>query len=177
MNLLTRQSLKKKSEIKKLRQLKYPKVLIKKILDSRGEGDTKNLPLYSVFIITKDVNNLDQELFLVFNGKVDFGELYEKIKKIVSNPSLSRFGVKSKILAYSKEDFIKIYQNDPEFNLHNLWLYKKGITNVFERSISLSEWINDFQTELEDEKIPPIISNIKIDIPTDEEKKRLTRFL
>jgi len=177
LNLLTRQSLKKKSEIKKLRQLKYPKVLIKKILDSRGEGDTKNLPLYSVFIITKDVNNLDQELFLVFNGKVDFGELYEKIKKIVSNPSLSRFGVKSKILAYSKEDFIKVYQNDPKFNLHNLWLYKKGITNVFERSISLSEWINDFQTELEDEKIPPIISNIKIDIPTDEEKKRLTRFL
>jgi DNA modification methylase len=174
---LSRQRLRKKDQIKKLRLVKYPKTLINEILKLRNKEDLNSFPLHSVFAISQNFDEMKEDIFLIFDKEIDTSKLNEDIEKLSKRYPLSKFGIDAKISIYNKKEFIENYNKFPLFNESDFWLYTKGVTNAFEKPITISEWINNFQTKWFDKKSPPIISNLKVNVLFNEDKNKLTRFL
>jgi len=164
LNLLVKQRSKKKDEIKKLRQVKYPKTLLNEILKLRNERTLENFPLYTIFSISKYLNEMKQDIFLVFDGEINFEKLNKDVKTIIKKPPLSKFGINVNVSAFKKDDFIQKNKNNTLFNGSSLYLYTNGITNIPKKSINFSNWVNNFKEDWLNQRYPPIISNIKVNI-------------
>lgn len=171
MNLRYRKRIKKIEGIKKLRQVKYPKTLIDRLLKLYEQNNLDEFPIHSIFAISKkfsrDKNKskfkfMKEDVYLIFDKEIDTEILNQAILQVSTRPPLSKFGIDATIYILNKKEFIKKHKMEQLFDDLNLWLYVKGITNIFEKQITFSEWKNNFQNEWMDEKYPPIISNIKV---------------
>jgi len=167
------------SKILKLRQLKYPKTLVKELLKNRKEKDLTNLPINSVFIFPKDISNneynkkhkfIGSNIYLIFESEINKDELNNEIKKISNKPPLSKFGISSDVYICQKDKFYKKKMN-PE-NLAEIWIYANGITNLATQKIDFNKWNIMSDSEIWasyfKNDCPPILSSIYINQPIPE---------
>lgn len=168
------------TQIEKLRQLKFPKTLVRRlVLDKEwSEGD---LHLNSIFALensTEEVEFEDEHKFLsvdlhiITDNGFSVQKLQEDIEDVVSQPPLSKFGVKPFVEIHKTKEFKQGRSKELEDDL--LWLYTEGKFNKYQNPYSTHDWRNDCQTEKWQDYfkngVPPIISDIKInqDVPEED---------
>ena len=156
--------------IKKLRLVKFPKTIVRQLLQKELINPF-NQEIETIFAISdpevKTTLKLSSYKFLkediiVITKNIDSTKLKESIDQIINKAPLSKFGIEPQIFLERKKEFVK--NRTQLFGELKLWLYSQGIVNKFNRSISLSEWVNadeiDFLKEHICRGVPPIISNI-----------------
>ncbi|MFB6225343.1 MAG: site-specific DNA-methyltransferase, partial [Candidatus Paceibacteria bacterium] len=159
-------------QIKKLRCLKFPKSLIRRLVLDK-EWEESDLHLNSIFALKNgdgkeeiegDHKFLSLDLYIVINNGVDREELIEDIEYLVEKPPLSKFGIQSTIQIYDTETF----EDEVEdlINKEELWLYSDGKVHKFDKEYSEEEWKEEIHQnkwkEMFRNGVPPIISNIKV---------------
>jgi len=163
------------NEIKKLRCLKYPKILVEELFKLYKQNDLGRFSINTIFAITrKNVNSrsshkskiLKEDIYLIFDknkdGDIEF--LSPVITGLKNRAPLSGFGIDANISILNKKEFIKRRE---ENNIPpNLYLYPRGITHYTSRRISFNDWIKESESEHwklnHQNHIPPILSNIMI---------------
>ena len=162
--------------IHKLRLTKYPITLVKQLY-LRGLVKEDDFPINTIFAIKRIFNSkqlkmpdrwrfLKEDVYLVFENDVPEKNLHESISRLSSKPPLSKFGIEPKFYLMSRDAFIQQETHSPSFNHKHLWLYQKGIMNVFHIRLELENW-KDLSEEGSWEgyfrnKIPPVMSNVKV---------------
>lgn len=165
--------------IQKLRLTKYPRTLVKQLY-LRGLVRDDDFPINTIFAIKRRFNQNEQkvpnkwrflreDVYLVFDTDVQEQNLYDSISKISSRPPLSKFGIEPKFYLLSQGAFIQQESHSPSFDHKRLWLYQKGMMNVFHKRLEFEEWKNlsgegDWKLRFKN-KIPPVISNVKVNQP------------
>jgi len=158
----------------KLRQLKYPKVLFKELLKSAVSREALSsilsILVFSVPFESEEIKKkhlfIKEYLYIVLENSKSQDILQKEIEKISAKPPLSKFGILSIIDLFQVENFRERAKKDPIFIDSNLWLYSDGLTHKYKESITYPEWIEKIKTIRcnPENTIPPIISNIEINI-------------
>jgi len=161
-----------KNEIIKLRQLKYPKLLIKELNKSSINKEVSSsiitvIAVSAPFIPdenTKKHQFINENIYIITRNDLLNNEISDEIYKATSKPPLSKFGIipKFEILSFNtfKETKIEYFN----FSCSNLWLYSGGTVHKYSKPISFQE-ILDVIADCKEKylgEIPPIISNIKV---------------
>lgn len=165
--------------INKLRLTKYPRTLAKQLY-LKGLVREDDFPINTIFGIKRKFNPnelkapnkwrfLREDIYLVFETDVHERDLYESISRLSSRPPLSKFGIEPKFYLMSRDALKEQERQSPSFNHKRLWLYRKGIMNVFYMRLEFEKW-KDLSKEQSwkmhfKNKIPPIISNVKVNQP------------
>lgn len=180
LGLLTQRRYSLAKKIKNLRQIKYPKSLIREIAKGTIKGEYENFPiddLNSIFAISRNSNGnnsndkfkfMEEDICLIFESMVNENLLLEIVNEICEKYPLSKFGIKPTFYFFTINDFIREQEQNNLINEKKLWLYSRGLVNKYDKPITLDEWKticyddswkNDFKN-----KLPPIISNIRVNI-------------
>jgi len=168
----------KKKDIEKiiiqLRQLKYPKLLIKELKKNSLSHEVLSSILtifaFSMHFDPEEIKErhlfIKEQLFIVMENDKDLDILKEKIGKVSTKPPLSKFGIHSKIDVCQFKEFIERTKKDPIFTDSELWLYSDGITHKYKQRITIPDWIQRINgiEDNSEKSLPPIISNIRINI-------------
>ena len=166
-------------EIWKLRQLKFPKVLVKKLLREKGymvsreeNPAAKVLRPTSVFVIPRELDTQDAdrykimrtEFVLVFDSDHP-AELRQDIRELLAKPPLSKFGIVADTKTMTREVFLSYAENEQSLK-EKLWLYAKGIFYRYDSGLTLKEWqvlsSGEGWKSFYKNGIPPIVSPIKL---------------
>lgn len=156
--------------IEKLRQVKYPKTLVRR-LESKTHVDLQKMGLNTIFVVAKpktktvfDINNLkllNIDCYVVFNRKVKSKNIMDKICKVASNPPLSKFGINPKFFIIERKDAMKRLKGNGRF-----FLYTKGATYYYDRPMLLEDWWEESSSadwkKLFFNGLPPIMSSVAI---------------
>jgi len=172
-----------KETIYKLRALKYPKALVKRIRNLHSK-DLINFKNDIKLILAFDEELTEEEKNDSKIGKVKYTFILgnestlEEAKLIINNilskPPFTKYGLQIQFDVKSIEEM----ENYVNYIDHELYSYERGCTNSYSRVVNLSEIGTIPYFQLFDKDIPPIISNIKIheddyaDIERIEYKKR-----
>lgn len=161
--------------IEKLRKVKYPKTLIKKLAEATHLTNFVMSKLNTVFAISRSFDNnkindkhkfLKEDIYLVFDGKMDFDKLKNSIDIIIRKKPLSKYGIIANFFLNTIDNFIEIFEKENLFDPKKLWVYARGLTNLHEGSIAFDEWkencIKEEWHSYFKNGIPPIISNIQV---------------
>jgi len=164
--------------IKKLRLNKLPKALIRELLRNKTwNADSKWIN--TVFVVAKKLTRNDllslpktkfmtEDIYLISNFPIDSEFIEEQIDKAISNPPLSKFGIKPSVYILSMDEFLQ--KKAKELKSSEFWLYS-GVVSKFSKKITFSEWcLENKKPEWSDyyEKgVPPIVSNVMVsqDVP------------
>lgn len=165
--------------INKLRLTKYPRMLVKQLY-LKGLVKEADFPINTVFAIKRKFNPneltapnkwrfLKEDVYLVFETDVQEKNFHDNILRLSSGPPLSKFGIEPKFYVMSRDAFIEQERHSPSFNHKRLWLYRKGMMNVFHIHLEFEKW-KDLSGEESwkmhfKNKIPPVISNVKVNQP------------
>lgn len=135
-----------KQQIEKLRRLKFPKTMVRRLILDKDWSEDK-LELNTIFVLKKDksAKNIEGEhkfmeidLILVTNDGFNQEKLKKDIKDLVSQPPLSKFGIKPNIHIHNRENFAK---DQSEFlEGKSLWLYTNGRFYKFKASYDIEKW-------------------------------------
>lgn len=165
LKLMERKRKKFEVTIKNLRQLKYPKELVKRSLKN-GAFDGINSKLNTVFVIGKESRYglLIPDIYLIFDDKIDKKLLLSHFSLLCGKPPLSKYGIKPSFNIYTKKYLV---ENREKLSItENLFLYSEGRTNYYEQKIAFSEWAKLSEEDSWNNhfmgKIPPILSNIRV---------------
>jgi len=154
-----------KVAIRKLRQLKYPKEVVKggaKSAIFEGIGSRLN----TIFVIGKESKDHKPtpDIYFVFDSKVDRKVLSSNLGLLRSKPPLSLYGINPRFKIYTRGTVIKTKKK--LFEPENLFLYSRGTTHYYKQNITFSQWAKLSNEEVWEEHykdgVPPILSNIGI---------------
>lgn len=142
--------------IKILRQLKYPKVLIKSA-QKKGILDIDSIRFV---LILGNNNSLAPQIIFVLNNAINEQKLKNEFELIISRPPLSKYGLTPKIEIGGKDNFTNLFET---YQGKSLFIYEDGNThyykkyragsNVFEKD-SISPTIKN--------RFPIIVSNLGV---------------
>jgi len=167
--------------IKRLRLVKYPKALVRRLYIQKLIEPQK-FPINTIFAISREFSQeelerkdrfkfLKEDLYLVFNFGSHLGraKLYEHIESVASRPPLSKFGIASNFHLLTRDRFIKEQKLNPYFDWNKLWFYVRGVMNMNEKSITFDEWQQESSNpewkQYFKNGVPPVVSNIEVNQP------------
>ncbi|NQT80785.1 MAG: site-specific DNA-methyltransferase [Candidatus Aminicenantes bacterium] len=161
-----RESTQFSSKIKILRQLKYPKILIRKAV-KKGLLDLSSTKYVFLF---GDKKNMSAKIFLFIDDYPDYTNLNKKLESIMSRPPLSKYGFNPNVQIKSKTD-VKNYLKNNENNI--FFIYEEGNTHYYKRKISLQKLLNEYEylVSSKEYKFPHIISNLGVRISQKEQNE------
>jgi len=150
------------SMIRVLRQLKYPKMLIKH-LNKKG---ILNLASINYIFLIGDKKGMSPTIFFVLEDKFYYSfKLNEEFKLVMSQPPLSKFGLDPIIKVIYKDEYKEFYR---DFKQKFVFIYEDGNTHYYKLRMHFSKWSSEYanttQSKLKKMKFPPIISNMGIRI-------------
>lgn len=162
--------------IKRLRLLKYPKTLVRRL---QLQGIThKELPINSIFVIanapakqnSKSSSNkfhfLNEDIFLLLERDVNRKKLIKEIQPVMSKPPLSKFGISANLSFFTREEFLTMFNKKPLFDENQLWMYVRGTFFMFHSKTSLERWKQEsklaYWRDYFRNGVPPILSNIRV---------------
>ena len=156
------------NKIKKLRQLKYPKVLIRKVF---GKKLSNHFPI-ATFAISrnphdeKDNNKfkfMKEDIYLVFEHAIDKKAIELAINSASSSRPLSKFGIIANPHILTLEEFSKTQTMNPYFDCAKLWLYLNGRVHKFNKVVNFDNWKKHcFEWRASSKFMTPILSNIEV---------------
>jgi len=168
-----------KSQIKKLRRLKFPKTLVRRLILDKDWSE-EELHLNAIFVLQNDKDEikfdddhkfLSIDLRIVTDNGFSLSDFEQDIEEAVSQPPLSKFGINPVVDIHNTDDFPG---ECPDLEEESLWLYSRGKVNKYHSSFSLDEWREQCTEEDWEDHfrngVPPIISDIKVnqEVPEDE---------
>jgi DNA modification methylase len=160
--------------IKNLRQVKYPKSLMRELYRRKILISSSRL-VDTIFALSRKLPNRNlakisvnkfmfEDIFLILKNHVETDFLRKQILEVISRPPLSKFGIESRVFLQTRDEFL-LNQKNTLAKL-KMWLYTFGVVHKFERTVTLSEWISQ---NIEPQRkmylkefMPPIISNIRV---------------
>lgn len=161
--------------IKKLRQVKFPKAVVKELIRRKPAWIHDAFLMNTVFAIsnksfTKTNNErhkfMRETLYLIFERKINKEQIFTDLNKILGKPPLSKYGILAEVKVVTRKDFIKIENVRKSLLNRQLWLYTNGITHKYARRVTFKDWFTMSNTpawrSYYNNKVPPIISNIKV---------------
>jgi len=144
------------STIRILRQLKYPKVLIKSAQNKR----ILNPDSISFVLILGNKNSSVPQMIFILNDDTNEQKLRQEFELIASRPPLSKYGLTPRIEIGKKENFKEIFE---KYQSKFLFIYEDGNTHVFKKyRLGLSVLENDALTSATKNKFPTIVSNLSV---------------
>lgn len=167
--------------IKRLRLVKYPKTLVRRLYIAKLI-EPHEFPINTIFGISRECNRdelekpdrfrfLKENLYLVFDSSspIDKTKLHKHIHTVASKPPLSKFGIVSEHHLLTRDEFIKEQRFSRYFDWPELWLYVRGVMNMYQSPITFDEWKHRSSKsgwkECFKNGIPPVISNIEVKQP------------
>ena len=180
--------------IKKLRVVKYPKALVRRLYIAKLI-EPHEFPINTIFAISRAFNKdqlekldrfkfLNEDLYLVFdsNSHIDKAKLHEHIQLVTSKPPISKFGIVSEFHLLTRDEFFEKQRLTPYFDWTKLWLYVRGVMNMYDRSITFDEWQHQSDKsgwkEYFRNNVPPVISNVRVKQPVIRTwKPKVKRFI
>jgi hypothetical protein len=157
--------------IHNLRQLKYPKTIVRRLINDKG-WDEEELSLNTIFAIPTDKQPegkhkiLTQKVIIVHENGFNEDKLVSDIEDVAENPPVSKFGVESELEIIHRDDVNGELKDqfEDEFYLYSdgqFWDYEKKIGyekwKTASRDMTPSSWKKHFRNG-----VPPIVSPIKI---------------
>ena len=164
--------------IKRLRLVKYPKTLVRRLYLAKLI-EPREFPINTIFAISREFNSdklekpdrfrfLKEDLYVVFdsNSPIDKTKFHKCIQAVVSKPPLSKFGIVSDHHLLTRDEFITEQRSSQYFDWQELWLYVRGVMNMYHNSITFDKWHHQSDKrgwkEYFKNNVPPVISNIKV---------------
>jgi DNA modification methylase len=161
--------------VKKLRQVKFPKAVLKELLKKRGVQDDDAFFLNTIFAISEEfpvkTNNdkhkfMKEILYLVIENKIDKQQIISDLNEILRKPPLSKYGILAEVRVITVEDFVKTDKIKASLVRRQLWLYANGVMHKYTRSITFKNWLTMSMTpawrSYYGNNVPPVISNIRV---------------
>ena len=161
--------------IKKLRQVKFPKTVIKELLRQKPAWAHDGFPVNTVFAIsnrspTKTNNErhkfMKETLYLVFEHEIDKGQVITDLNEILRRPPLSKYGILAEVKIVTRKAFAKMREVRTSLVNQQLWLYANGIMHKYSRGITIKDWFHLSGTptwrSYYGNNVPPVISNIEV---------------
>jgi DNA modification methylase len=159
-----------RKRIVRLRLTKYPVLLLKKLVAYGPQSKA----ISTVFAISgrplKTKGNFksrfQEDIYLILTSEKHKEALNEFACREMTKPPLSKFGIDAKLRLMTIEEFIEKETKSPSFDHENLWLYAKGVTNMFVESLDFKKWVGLIETgqwikKLE-RSLPPLVTDVKI---------------
>ncbi len=159
-------------DVRRLRQLKFPKTLVKRLFQKKGYTNETFCP-NSVFVIPREMGSdstdkykiMRAEFVLVFDSPYE-SKLEGDIDDLISRPPLSKFGIVAKTTLMLRSEFKEFAEGETSISDKQLWLYAKGVTHRYDSGLSLKEWLTlslgDGWKAYHKNGIPPVVSPIKV---------------
>lgn len=165
-----------------LRQTKYARELLRTMADELGLSSPSQLDVHTTFLVSRELGYQSVEDDI--HGHIDIVLLVdkettarqaldydEKAEEVTTIQPCSGFGIRARTLVLTADEFISEIASETYTHLpEELFIYKDGRHYVYSESISYEEWrkLNDgsdlWTEHYSDDEIPPIISNIGIEI-------------
>lgn len=156
------------NKIKKLRQLKYPKVLIRKVF---GKKLSNHFPT-AAFAISRDLSDeennekfkfMKEDIYLIFEHGTNEKAIELEIEAVTSKRPLSKFGIIANPHIMTLEELLEKHPVNPFFDGNKLWLYLNGRVHKFSKAISFDEWEKHcLEWRASSKFMIPILSNIEV---------------
>ena len=156
------------NRIKKLRQLKYPKVLIRKVF---GKKLSNQSPI-AAFAVSRDLSDeennskfkfMKEDIYLVFEHDINEKAIKLEIEAVTSKRPLSKFGIIANPHILTLDEFLKKQTLNPSFDGTQLWLYLNGRVRKFSKAVSFDEWKKHcLEWRTSSKFMIPILSNIEV---------------
>jgi DNA modification methylase len=145
--------------IKILRQLKYPKLLLKYAI-KKGILDFDSV---RYIFLRNDKKSMRPKIFFIFKNNSYSLDLSSQFEEIMSRPPLSKFGIAPRIEIIKGSNLMKFLE---ETFTKTLFIYDNGVTHSYKHKISLSKWVEQnekaMKKELRNKIFPQIISDTGI---------------
>ncbi|MDL0122390.1 DNA-methyltransferase [Halobacterium salinarum] len=164
-----------------LRQTKYARELIRTLSGELGLSSPSQLDIHSVFLVSRELGY--QTVGEDVHGQVDVLlivdeettarnalEYHESAEEATTLQPCSGFGMQARPIVLTTQEFLTemnegTYTHLPE----NLYVYKDGRHYVYAEEITFSDWAEmnqsaEWAQRFADDKLPPIVSNIGIDV-------------
>lgn len=176
------------SKIHRLRLLKYPKVLVKRLNNELKDQDIKEIPIPKVIIAIKKKFNSDDirkshhflkiNIFMIYKNLDDVirEEIKDLANEVINRKPLSKYGILSKVIIKDESELVKLQNELGIKKKTRLFIYLSGNTHKYFCSKNFENWMGlirkEIWIEFQDRSVPPILSNIKIkqDLPISEDK-------
>ena len=165
-------------QIEKLRRLKFPKTLIRRLILDKGWTEDE-LHLNTIFALQNDEDNIefdDQHKFLSIDLRIvtdngfDHSKFEEDVEDVVSHPPLSKFGIQPVVSVHNTYEF-RDYSHELADN--DLWMYSGGKFYQYHSSLTIDDWrrlcMSQNWKEHFNNGVPPIVSDIKVNQKIPEE--------
>ncbi len=161
-----------RDRIVRLRLVKYPKTLIRRLHLRDGLSAVLS-SLNSIFVLANHQGNVassrterfkiaEEAIFLIFNENIEKQKLLESIEKVAQEPPLSKFGIKPTFNVLTRDEFVSSFDQKES----KVWVYSRGIVHWFDRQISFEDWLElsekpEWKTQFAG-LLPPILSNVRV---------------
>ena len=165
-----------------LRQTKYARELLRTMAGELGLSSPSQLDVHTAFLVSRELGYQSVEddvhgqidLILLVDDETTARQALdydEKAEEVTTIQPCSGFGIRARTLVLTVEEFINEIANDTYTHLpEELFIYEDGRHYVYSESIPYDEWrkLNDgsdlWTERYSDDKIPPIVSNIGMEI-------------
>lgn len=160
-----------KDAIYKLRQLKFPKTVVRRLINDKGWNE-EELHLNSIFAMPKEGTPEEkhkimfEKVVILHDNGLKEEELKQDIIEVSENPPASKFGIKPKIEIKHMSEV----NGDVEeyFEDEKMYLYTKGKFNDFVRTMDYETWKDSSKREKWKKNfrngVPPILSPLRADM-------------
>jgi DNA modification methylase len=165
-----------------LRQTKYARELLRTMAGELGLSSPSQLDVHTAFLVSRELGYQSVEddvhgqidLILLVDDETTARQALdydEKAEEVTTIQPCSGFGIRARTLVLTVEEFINEIANDTYTHLPDeLFIYEDGRHYVYSEDTSYDEWrkLNDDSDQwierYSDDKIPPIVSNIGMEI-------------
>jgi len=165
-------------KIHKLRQLKYPKTIVRRLINDKGWSEDE-LHLNTLFAIPQESapegehKRISEKIIIVHTNGFDEEQLEEDIESVCRQPPLSKFGIDAEIEIIKLEDLED--EVEDHFEENNFHLYTDSNFTDSVKKMTYEDWLEACQRKKWNENfrygVPPILS------PLNAKKSKLKRFL
>lgn len=155
------------TKIRVLRQLKYPKMLLKY---AKNKGIFNYHSISHVIVISSE-KNMAPKIFILFKDTFDSSKVISEIESLMLKPPLSKYGLSPDVIAVQIDDFNK---KSEDLAQQIFYIYECGNTHFYKQKIKAQELFGKYNNifPAARNKFPSIISNMAIRISRNDKVKK-----
>ena len=191
---LEKQQERLESIICRLRQLNYPREMTRRVRKDLGADNLTELGINTAFQMSHEVVDhekfdadylfMEDDLYWVVDNDVSderIEEIQTSAEKCADEAPCSKFGIVANIETLRVEEMSQVLESDEwkgQWGDETLYLYTNDTQNVYERPISLGEWMQQarspdaWRNNTAKNHYPAIASNIELEVAEPEDEWR-----
>jgi len=176
-----------------LRQLKYPRELVRRIRKDQNADSLAEVGIHTAILLSNGVNHdkfdedhlfIDDDLYLIVENDLSSEKvqsLSDSASKCAAEPPCSKFGISADIEVLTLDEVKSGGKSEWGWPDEGLYLYNDDTQHIYTRKMSFDDWMMEaanphkWRDKHAKNHYPPILSNLGIEVDRPEDTWRKER--